>query len=79
MDEVPGVAAQLVLHPVDKIGRAIQTDRFVPPQQQTQQAIELSEVIHVGMADKGVADPHQLSSWQSADVAHVEQQGAART
>ena len=57
---VPSVAVQLVLHSVDEIRGTIQTDRLVSAQQQAQQAIEISKVVHVGVADKGMADTHEL-------------------
>ena len=60
---VPSVAVQLVLHSVDEIRGTIQTDRLVSAQQQAQQAIEISKVVHVGVADKGMADTHELPCW----------------
>ncbi|MBV8459008.1 MAG: hypothetical protein JO122_20630 [Acetobacteraceae bacterium] len=42
VDHIPCVSMQLMFDPVDESGRAVQSYRFRPSQQQTEQVIEAS-------------------------------------
>ena len=56
---------------------ADERDRRFATQHDAQQVIEAGEVVHVGMRDEHVRQPHQLAGRQHRDVPEVEQQRAA--
>ena len=50
--------------------------RLAAAQKQPQQAVEADEMIHVGVADKDVADLQDVPRRQCRDLTQVEQKGS---
>jgi hypothetical protein len=74
VQKVPGVGAKPAFHLLRESRRPHQMERFRPVQTKPEQAIEAGEMVHVGMGNECMADPHQLTRGEKADVAEVEEQ-----
>lgn len=77
LDHVPAIRRELVLHPVDEAGRAVQPQALMAPQAHAQQPVEAGEMVHVGVRHEHIAEAQDLLRHQPADVTEVEHQRPA--
>ena len=75
VEQIPGIAAELVGHPLDEAGRTDEVKRGGAMQADPQQAIEAGEMIHVGVGHEHVGETQELARRQRRQLAEVEQQG----
>lgn len=76
IDEIPMIGEKLVMHVVDEAPWTVQVDLLLPPYEQSQQAIESDEVIHMRMRDKDVLEALNFARRERGDIAQVEQDRA---
>ena len=73
--QVPGIAGKLTGHMVEKACRAEKRETDPSTQHMTQQAVEADKMIHMGVADEGMADFKKISGLQDLNVPEVEDEG----
>jgi hypothetical protein len=78
LDEIPGVRGKLVFKLCYESRGTVQAHSGVASQTDTQQVIETSEVIHVGVGNEYVTDAQELARWQRRDISNIEKDRAAR-
>jgi hypothetical protein len=74
-NEVPGVACQLALNVLKKVGWAKDVEGLLSSQESTQQGIKTCEMVHVGMGHESMGKLQYFFRGQAVEVSHVKQQG----
>ena len=74
VDQVPGIAEELVMDVAGKALRADHDDLLLAADRHAQQRVEADEMVDMEVGDEDVADPQQVARGERAQVAEIEQQ-----
>ena len=65
------------MHPLDEARRSDEGEGAGPVQADPQQAVEAGDVVEMRVGHEGVAHPQELARRHRAEIAEIEQDGAA--
>ena len=69
------IGLELMAHPLNEAGRAIQVHRRLTTDQHAQEGIETDEVVDMGMRHENMRDTQNSTRRQSREIAEIELDG----